>query len=86
MAKFYKSYLVGNIPFHIFSIISIILIIASWLVPPLSVIDPSVLAAVGELFGFASLWTVIKAIDKGADATIQKGDMTFTINNPDDEE
>ena len=81
MKKFYKVYLSDNTPFHIFSSIAILLIIASWFVPPVSYIDASVLTAVGEIFAFAALWTVIKAIDQGTDATITKGDITLTIDN-----
>lgn len=59
--------------------LSIGLIIASWFVPPMAVVDASVLAAVGEIFGFASLATVIVAIDKGHKATVTKGDTTLTV-------
>lgn len=85
MKKFYRDYLVGNLPFWVCLGISIALIVASWFVPPMGVIDGSILAGVGELFGFASLWAVYKAIDKGTPATISHGDTTVTINKEGDD-
>lgn len=66
--------------------LSIGLIIGSWFVPPRAVIDASVLAAVGEIFGFAALATVIQAIDKGHKATITKGDTTLTVGKQQEEQ
>lgn len=67
--------------FIFFSLVAIILIVASWFVPPMAVIDSSVLAAVGEIFAFAALGTVIKAIDSGVDAKIQHKDTSLTIGD-----
>ena len=44
-----------TIPFWICLIVSIGLIVAGFCVPPMGIIDGSVLTAVGILFGFASL-------------------------------
>lgn len=66
--------------------LSIGLIVASWFVPPMAVVDGTVLAAVGELFGFAALATVIQAVDKGHKATITKGDTTLTVGKDADED
>ena len=57
------------------------LIIASFIVPPTGVIDPSVLAATGEIFAFAALGAVIKAIDKGVDAKVQRGNTTLVVGD-----
>ena len=65
--------------FIICLVLSVILIVASWFVPPMAVIDGSVLAAIGEIFSFAALATVIRAIDKGDKASITKGDTTLTV-------
>lgn len=86
MREFYKNYLQNNTFFWIFSIIGVILIVAAFILPPISVIDNSVLIAVGEINGFIALGAVIKAIDKGVDATFQKGDTSVTITNNDNEE
>ena len=69
--------------FWVCLVISIGLIIGSFFVPPMGVIDGSILASVGELFGFATLATVIEAIKKGSDVTISHGSTTVGINNPD---
>ena len=71
----------GNIPFWICLSLSIVLIIGGALTPPPFVIDASIFIATGELFAFAALWTVIKALDKGLDAKIEKGDTKITIDN-----
>lgn len=74
-----KKCIVGNFWFHIFSLFSLVLITASFICPPLAVIDGSVLAAVGEVFAFAALWTLIKAMDDGHTATLTHNDTTLTV-------
>ena len=46
-------------------------------------INPSVIRAVGELFGFASLWTIVHGIDKGCDVALKHNNTEIDINNPD---
>ena len=82
-AKFNKF---DKVVFWICLFTSIILLTISFLIPPTGQIDPSVLTAVGEIFGFASLAVVIKAIGKGSDISLQKGDINLTLNNPDGDE
>ena len=77
-----KMCIVGNFWFHIFAIFSMVLIAASFLCPPLAVID----SAVGEVFAFAALWTLIKAMDYGHTATITHNDTTLTIDKEEEEE
>lgn len=79
-AKFNKF---DKVVFWLCLFTSIILLTISFLIPPTGQIDPSVLTAVGELFGFASLAVVIRAIGKGSDISLQKGDINLTLNNPD---
>lgn len=86
MREFYKNYLASNVFFWLFSIIGVILIVAAFLLPPLSVIDNSVLIAVGEINGFIALGVVIKAIDKGNSATFQHNNTSVTITNNDNDE
>lgn len=69
--------------FAFFSLIAIALIITSFFIPPTGIIDGSVLAATGEIFAFAALWTVIKAIDKGIDARVQHNNTSLTIGDLD---
>ena len=75
-----------NTTIYILAFISVALIIASFIVPPMGVIDPSVLAAVGEIFGFAALVTGVKAIDKGLDAKVSHKNTTIEFTNDNDEE
>lgn len=76
----------ADVWFHIFAIISIILIVTSFFIPPTGVIDSSVFAGVGELFGFGALWEVHIAIKKGTDAKVTHNNTTIEINNPDNNE
>lgn len=69
-----------NIYFTILSLVSVSLIVISFFLPPQGVIDPSVFAGVGEIFAFAALGTVIKAIDNEKSVTLTHGDTSITIN------
>jgi hypothetical protein len=66
-------------------VVSAGLIIASFFIPPLAVIDGSVLAAVGELFAFAALGEVGAAIEKGHSASITHNNTTIEIKQPEEE-
>ena len=72
--------------FWVCLLFSIGLITTSFFIPPLSVVDGSIIACVGELFAFATLGTVIEAISKGSDVTISHNNTNISINNPDKEE
>ena len=85
MREFYSNYLKDNTFFWLFSIIGVILIIVAFILPPLSVIDNSVLIAVGEIDGMIALGAVIKAIDKGESATFTHNNTSITITNNEDE-
>lgn len=73
----------GDWLFKLFSFSSIGLITASFIVPPTGVIDPSVFAGVGEIFAFAALYEVHRAIDKGMGATIQHNNTSITLRDDD---
>ena len=66
-----------TIPFWICLIVSIGLIVAGFCVPPMGIIDGSVLTAVGILFGFASLAQIPIIIEVAGYVRMTKGDMTF---------
>ena len=74
----------SNIWLRILSISSILLIIASFFVPPLGVLDGSVLAAVGELEALGVLWIVLRAVEKGTGASFKKGDVEVDILEKED--
>ena len=82
MKEFYTQYMLHNLPFHILTGIAIALIIISFVLPPTGEIDPSVLKGVGEIFGFLSLYTVLRAIEKGSTASFRKGDVELEIQEP----
>ena len=86
MKDFYRNFLQNNLYFWVLSSIAVLLIVASWFVPPMAIIDGSVLAATGEIFGFTALGAVIHAIDTGKTATIQHGQTTVTVKDIDGEE
>ena len=69
--------------FWVTLVFSIGLIVGSFFVPPMGVVDGSILASVGELFGFATLATVIEAIKKGSDVSVTHNNTTVTVNTPD---
>ena len=86
MREFYRNYLKDNTFFWIFSIIGVILIIVAFILPPLSVIDNTVLIAVGEIDGMIALGAVIKAIDKGESATFTHNNTSITIGKEKEDE
>lgn len=68
---------------RILTFTSIALIVGAFFVPPMAIIDSSILAAVGELAGFGAIWQVSKAIDKGVDTSVKHKDTEITVTNPD---
>lgn len=85
MRRFWKNYLENNLFFWIFSIAALGLIIAGFLFPPPGQVDNSVLIAAGEINGTIALGAVIKAIDRGVDATFQHNNTSVTITNKDED-
>lgn len=81
MAEVVKSATMRNPAFWVCLSISIALVVAGFLVPPTGEIDGSVLTAVGELFGFATLEVVLIAIRKGVDANIRHGKTEVSIGD-----
>ena len=86
MKEFYKNYLKSNLFFWLFSGIGLLLIIIAFFIPPAAYIDKSVLIAVGEINGFIALGAVIKAIDKGVDATFKHNGTELDITSNKDEQ
>ena len=84
MKEILKITWLTNIWMRILSISSILLLIASFFVPPLGVIDGSILAAVGELEGLGVLWIVLRAVEKGTAASFKKGDVEVDIKEKED--
>lgn len=84
--KWFKRYFseVNKTSFWTCLIISIALIVGAFFVPPMSVIDASVIAATGELFAFAALGTVITGIEKGKNISVSKGDTIVSLQDNND--
>lgn len=76
---------VRNSGFIILYGIALILLVASFILPPMGVIDDSVLKAVAEIFAFAGLLTVLRAIDRNMGIEFKKGDMSLEISDSDDD-
>lgn len=86
LQKTFKECILENAWFKVLSLSSVILIFISLILPPMGVIDPSVIAATGEIFGFAALWTVIKAIDKGKSVEVKHGETTIAVRKRKEDE
>lgn len=83
MSEVIKERLLGNVSFWVCLCTSIVLLVLGFIVPPIGNIEPSILTAVGELLGFATLAVVSNAVREGYDAKIKKGELEVTINNKD---
>lgn len=86
MGEILRKAVEKNWAFWICLIVSILLILGGAFTPPPFVIDSSIFIATGEMFAFASLWAFYKAIDKGVDTRIRKGDTEINIDNPDNKD
>lgn len=64
-------------------VISVILLIAGFLLPPMGIIDGSVLTAVGALLLFPVIIYGFRAIELGLEVKIQKGDTSVEIHKDD---
>ena len=65
--------------FRILLIVSVLLIVGGFLVPPIGVIDGSVLSAVGLLLMFATIDKIPEAIKAGRSIKVQKGDASLEV-------
>lgn len=81
MGKIIKERLLSSVSFWVCLSTSLVLIALGFLVPPMGDIHPSVLTAVGELFGFATLAVVADAVKFGYDAKITHGNTTIRIGD-----
>ena len=71
-----------TIPFWICLIVSIGLIVSGFYIPPMGIIDGTVLTAVGILFGFATLAQIPVIIEVAGYVKMTKGDMTIEAKGP----
>ena len=85
MAEAIKKAILGDVVFWVCLTVTLVLMLLSFYLPPMGEISPSVLEAVGWLFGFAALAklcdTVNVAVKAGYDAKVQYRDTKIEINN-----
>ena len=67
--------------FYVNLAVSILLIVGGFFVPPIGVIDGSVLSAVGLLLMFATIDKIPEAIKAGKSVKISKGDLTISASS-----
>lgn len=67
----------------IFSLSAVGLFVASFIVPPMGVIDPSVLKAVALLFAFGALAEAREAIREGLGVKLTHGSTTIEVHDLD---
>lgn len=84
--KTFKECVLSNAYFWILTGIAILLLIVSFFLPPTGEISPSALQGVAEIFAFASLGTVIKAIDKGKSIELKHGETTIAVRKRNEDE
>lgn len=81
-----NSHLRKTIPFWICLIASIGLLITGFLLPPIGIIDNSVITAVGLLLVFAALGQLPTIIEVAGYAKISSGSTTIEISKEEDNE
>ena len=74
-----RTFLMSRITFAICFFISVALIVCGFIVPPLGVIDPSCLTAVGELLLFPTILYAYRAIELGLTVKFNHGDTSIEI-------
>ena len=62
------------------------LLIAGFICPPPGIIDSSVIQAVGELMGFATIWMLPSAIKASKHIKLEHGGNVITISGKDAQE
>ena len=81
MKEIVKEAVHHNWAFWLCLLVSIFLIVTSFFIPPMAVVDGSILACVGELFAFAALGNISAAIAKGMDAKIEHNGTSLTVGD-----
>lgn len=81
-----RSFWLSRLTFAICFFVSVGLIVGGFFVPPMGVIDGSVLTAVGELLLFPTLLYGFRAVELGMKVKFQKGDASLEIHQTGKEE
>ena len=80
-----RTYLLSRVTFAVCFFVSVGLIVGGFFVPPMGVIDGSILTAVGELLLFPTLLYGFRAIELGLTIRFEKGDTSIEIHRDDDD-
>lgn len=72
-----------NVLFSITTLAAIALFVGGFFVPPMGIIDGSVLKAGGILLAFGSVAQVPELARRGTDLKLQHGQTALTVTNPD---
>ena len=75
-----RTFLLSRITFAVCFFVSVGLIIGGFFVPPMGVIDGSVLTATGELLLFPTLLYAFRALELGYKVKFQKGDTSIEVH------
>ena len=75
-----RSFWLSRMTFIICFFVSVGLIVGGFFVPPMGIIDGSVLTAVGELMLFPTLLYAFSAFELGTKIKFQKGDTSIEVH------
>ena len=81
-----RSFWLSRFTFLVCFFVSVGLIVGGFFVPPMGVIDGSVLTAVGELLLFPTLLYGFRAVELGMRVKFQKGETSIEIHRKDNEQ
>lgn len=80
-----RTFLMSRITFAVCFFVSVGLIVGGFFVPPMGIIDGSILKAVGELLLFPTLLYAFRAMELGIKVKFQKGDTSVELHKGEEE-
>ena len=81
-----RSFWLSRLTFLVCFFVSVGLIVGGFFVPPMGIIDGSVLTAVGELLLFPTLLYGFRAVELGMRVKFQKGETSIEIHRKENEQ
>ena len=81
-----RSFWLSRLTFVVCFFVSVGLIVGGFFVPPMGIIDGSILTAVGELLLFPTLLYLYRAIELGIKVKFQKGDTSVELHKREEDE
>jgi len=75
-----RSFWLSRLTFCVCFFVSVGLIVGGFFVPPMGIIDGSILKAVGELLLFPTLLYAFRAMELGIKVKFQKGDTSVELH------